>query len=231
MRGYTPADGVSMGHVRKRGKRALGECKGRQERRRERHLCDVRRGGEAGPPWVVEGAREKKRRPRGMGGGRTLGSGEKLWGPRGFQSGPQALQSGRGGGGPGGLRSGGKPREGPPRSGEGGRIVSERLDLPQRRRGVELYQDDSTPNGGGGGVESWQDDSNPQANGGGVESSWKDSTPREDGGPEGVETLGDPTASRSQQGEDGRGRERGDENSPTTQPTRERPPDGGDGAA
>ena len=38
-------------------------------------------GGDAGPPWGVESAREGKRRPLGMGGVRTLGSGGKLWGP------------------------------------------------------------------------------------------------------------------------------------------------------
>ena len=36
--------------------------------------------------------------------------------------------------------------------------------------------------------------------------SWDDLTPREDGGPKGVETNGSPTASRSERGEDGRGR-------------------------
>ena len=97
--------------------------------------------------------------------------------------------------------------------------------------GVESSQDDSTPNGGGGGVESWQDESTPQTNGGGVESSWNDSTPREDGDPEGDETPGSPTASRSWRGEDGRRRGGGDENPPTARPTQEQPLNDGDGEA
>ena len=64
-----------------------------------------------------------------------------------------------------------------------------------RLGGVESSEDDSTSKGGVGGVESWQDDSTPNTNGGGVESSWDDSTPREVGGPEGLKTLGAPTAS------------------------------------
>ena len=94
-----------------------------------------------------------------------------------------------------------------------------------------MSQDESTPHGGGGGVESWQDDSTLNRNGGGVESSWDDSTPIEVRGPEGVKTLGSPTASRSQQGEDRRGRGGGDKNPPAAEPNWEQPTDGGYGAA
>ena len=109
-----------------------------------------------------------------------------------------------------------------------GIIVPGRLNLPWRGREVESSQDDSTLNGGGGGVESWQDDSTLNTNGGGVESSWDDLTPREAGTPKGVETLGAPTASRSQQGEDRQGRGGEEKNPPTTEPNREQPTDGGD---
>ena len=81
---------------------------------------------------------------------------------------------------------------------------------------VESSQYNSTPNGGGGGVESWQDDFTSHKNGGGVESSEDDSTPREVGGPEGVKTLGAPTAPQSRQGENRRGQGGGDENPPPT---------------
>ena len=64
--------------------------------------------------------RGEKRRQVGMGGSRILGSGGKLCRPRGLRSGPRSPQSGRGEGGPRGLRRGGKPREGPPRGGGGG---------------------------------------------------------------------------------------------------------------
>ena len=94
-----------------------------------------------------------------------------------------------------------------------------------------MSQDDSTPNGGGGGVESWQDDLTQKENRGGVESSWDDSTPREDRGPRGDKTLVSPTASRSRQEENGQGRGGGDKNPPTTRKTKEQPTDGGDGAA
>ena len=84
--------------------------------------------------------------------------------------------------------------------------------------GVKLSQDDSTPNGGGRGVESWQDESTPNTNGGGVELSGDDLTPREVRGPEGVETLGAPTAPGSRQGEDGHGRGEGMKNHPPPDP-------------
>ena len=119
------------------------------------------------------------------------------------------------------------------RHGVGGGVESSPDDLNRHEEGggAESSQDNSTPNGGGGGVESWQDDSTPNINRGGVESSWDESTPREVRGPEGVETLGAPTASRSWQGEDGHGRGGGDENPPTAQQNREHPTNGGDGAA
>ena len=66
----------------------MGGCEGRRERWQERNLRDNRVGGDAGPPLGVERAREEKRRPPGIAGGRTLGSGGKLWGPRGLRSGP-----------------------------------------------------------------------------------------------------------------------------------------------
>ena len=94
-----------------------------------------------------------------------------------------------------------------------------------------MSQDDSTPNGRGGGVDSWQDDSTPQTNGGGVESSWDDSTPREGGGANGDKTPGSSTASRSRKGGDGRGRGGGDKNPAPTQPTQEQPTDGSNGEA
>ena len=55
--GARPADGITMGHSRKRGERDTGGCEGRQERRPEIHLRDGRRGGDAGLPWGEEGAR------------------------------------------------------------------------------------------------------------------------------------------------------------------------------
>ena len=78
-----------------------------------------------------------------------------------------------------------------------------------------MFQDDSTPNGVGGGVELSQDDS----------------TPREAEGPRGDKTPGALTASRYQRGEYGRGWGRGDENPPTARATRGQGPNGGDGAA
>ena len=50
--------------------------------------------------WREQG---KKRRLPGMGRGRTLGSGGKLWWPRGLRSGPRDPRSGKEGGGPRGL--------------------------------------------------------------------------------------------------------------------------------
>ena len=70
---------------------------------------------------------------------RPLGSGGKLWGPQGLQSGPRSPRIGMRGGGPRGLRSGGKPREGATRSGGGGRIVPGRLDPPRRGRGGRVF--------------------------------------------------------------------------------------------
>ena len=64
-----------------------------------------------------------------------------------------------------------------------------------------------------------------------VESSQDDLTPREAEGPRGDKTRGALTASRYRQGEEGRGRGRGDENPPTAQATRGQGLDGGDGAA
>ena len=80
----------------------------------------------------------KKRRPAGLGGSITLGSGGKLWGTRGLRSGPRDPRSGRGGGGPQGLWSGGKPRGGAATEWVGGRIVSGRLDPPRRGRGGQI---------------------------------------------------------------------------------------------
>ena len=75
-----------------------------------------------------------------MGGVKTLGSGGKLLGPRALRSGPRSPRSGMGGGGLRGLRSGGKPREGLPRSGGGGsQIVSGRFDLPRRGQGGRVF--------------------------------------------------------------------------------------------
>ena len=89
-----------------------------------------------------------------MGGSRTLGSGRKLWGPRG-------------------LRSGSEPHrvEGE----EGGREASGVEENPGRGRqgvggGVELSPDDSTHHREGRGVESSQDDSTPNKGSGGFES-------------------------------------------------------------
>ena len=56
-------------------------------------------------------------------------------------------------------------------------------------------------------------------------------TPREIGGPEGVETLGAPTASQYRRWEDGRGWGGGDKNPPTARPNWEHPTDGGYRAA
>ena len=64
--GTRPADGISMGHARKRGKRDTGGCAGRQERQPEGPLCDGRQGGDARPPWGRAGARDEKRRPAGL---------------------------------------------------------------------------------------------------------------------------------------------------------------------
>ena len=102
------------------------------------------------------------------------------------------------------------------RQGVGGRVESSPDDSTRHREGgkVESSQADSTPNGGGGGVDSWQDDLTPKENGGGVELSWDESTPREDGGPRGNETLGAPTVSHSQWGEDGQGRGEGTKTQP-----------------
>ena len=61
--------------------------------------------------------------------------------------------------------------------------------------------------------------------------SWDDSTPGEGGGPEGEETPGDPTASRSRWGEEGHGRGGDDKNPTLTRPTQDQAPDGGDAAA
>ena len=58
-----------------------------------------------------------------------------------------------------------------------------------------------------------------------------DSTPREVGGSEGAETLGAPTASRSQLGDDRRGRVGGDKNPPSTRPNWEQLTDSDNGAA
>ena len=55
---------------------------------------------------------------------------------------------------------------------------------------VESSQEDSTPNGKGGGVESCQDDSNQNGMGGGVESSQDNLIPKEAEWPKGDETLG-----------------------------------------
>ena len=73
--GTCPADGVNMGHSRKRGKRATDGCAGRRERRTEGPLRDDQRGGDARPPWGRAGARGEKRRPAVLGKSRTLGSG------------------------------------------------------------------------------------------------------------------------------------------------------------
>ena len=81
--------------------------------------------------------------------------------------------------------------------------------------GVELFQDDSTPNREGRKVKSFQDDSNPNGVVGGVESSQDDSTPREAEVPRGNETPGALTASQYQRGEDGLGRGKGDKKPPT----------------
>ena len=105
--GTRPAEGVTMEHTRKRGKRATGGCAVRRERRPEGPLRDGQQGGDARLPWGRAGARGEKRRPAGLGKSRTLGREGKLWGPRSPSSGPRDLWSGRGGGRPRGLRSGG----------------------------------------------------------------------------------------------------------------------------
>ena len=75
--GPCPADGVTMGHARKRGKRAMGGCEGRREQRQEHHLCNGRQGGDAGPPWGEKGARGKKGGQQGWEGAEPLGVGGK----------------------------------------------------------------------------------------------------------------------------------------------------------
>ena len=169
--GSRPADGVAMGQARKRGKRATGGCKGRQK-----------------------AAREGERSQAGRGESKTIGRGRKIWVTRGLWSGPRVPRSGRGGGGPQGLFSGGKPRVGAKVWG----WVDLSPDNSTRHEeggGVELSQDNSTLKGRGRGVESWQNDRTQNGKGRGVESSKDDSNPREGGGSRGDETLGALTAS------------------------------------
>ena len=150
-RGTRPADGVAMGHARKRGKQATGGCEGRREWRRESHLWDGQRGEtrsrhgagkqhggrkggcrerESNKPWVVG---------RNSGGRKASGVGPD----------PHGVEWEEGGRKASGVEK--NPREGPPWSGRGGQIIPGRLDLPRSGRGgVESSRDDSTPNGGGG---------------------------------------------------------------------------------
>ena len=79
--GIRHTDGVGMGQSRKRGKRAMSACPGRWEQRTESPLRDSLRGGDVGPPCDITGAKGEKRRPAGIGGGRTLGSGGETMGP------------------------------------------------------------------------------------------------------------------------------------------------------
>ena len=120
-----PTHGVAMGHARKRGERATGGREGRQERRPEGPLCNVRQGGDARPPWGRAGARGKKRRPAGLGKSRTLGSAEKLWVEPKFH-GVGEEEGGRKATGVEENPGGGATEW------AGGRIVSGRLD-PQRK--------------------------------------------------------------------------------------------------
>ena len=103
--GKRPADCVDMGH-------AINRARGLQ--------VDAQAGGSDGwkaPSTTADEAGTRGRhgewqeqgrggsRPAGLGKSRTLGSGGKLWGPRGLRSGPKDPRSGRGGGGPRGLQS------------------------------------------------------------------------------------------------------------------------------
>ena len=74
--GTRHADGVTMGHTRKRGERDTGGCVGRRERRPESPLRDGRRSGDVGPTWGMARAESKKRRLAGLGGRRTFGGRE-----------------------------------------------------------------------------------------------------------------------------------------------------------
>ena len=67
-----------------------------------------------------------------MGGSRTLGSGGKLWGPRGLQSGPRASWSGKGGGGR--KASGVEENPGRGRHGVGGGVESSLNDSTHTHR-------------------------------------------------------------------------------------------------
>ena len=138
--GIRHAEGVAMGHARKRGERATGGCTGRRERRAESPLRDGQRGGDAGPPWGMARAKGEKQRPEGLEGGRTLGSG---------------------GGDFAGREASGVDPETHRVGGEGGREASGVEENPGGGRhgvggGVKLVQDDLTPNGMGGGVESFR---------------------------------------------------------------------------
>ena len=89
-------DGVDMGHAIKRGERASGGGAVWRERRPESPLRDGRQGRDVGPPWGMAQARGEKRRPVGLGGSRTLGSGGNfgsrgpIWRTHGPQSFPHS---------------------------------------------------------------------------------------------------------------------------------------------
>ena len=150
-RGETrPAEGDVMGHARKLGERATGGCKGRREQRQERHLRDGLWRGDAGPPWGMERAREKK---EAEGDGREHNPGE--WGeilgagrPPEWTLIPTEWKGRRGAARPPEWRKtlGGAAKEwggsrifsgqlDPPRRGRGGRVVPGQLDPQRRGRG------------------------------------------------------------------------------------------------
>ena len=87
--GIRNADGIAMGHARKRGERATGGCAGRRERRPERPLRNSQRGGDAGPHEARQGQRDKNEAGRNWRGqnpwewGETMGATRPLeWTPR-----------------------------------------------------------------------------------------------------------------------------------------------------
>ena len=142
-RGTCAADGVAMGHARKRGKRATGGCEGRWEQRREIHLRDGRRGGRG----AVMGQGKNKgggRETAGDGKGQNPGEWGKTLGatrPPEWTPIPTEWNGRRGAARPPGWRK-----------------TPERAAM-EWEGGVKLSLDDSTRYGEGGGVDSSQDDS------------------------------------------------------------------------